>query len=283
MTFDDSGRLLLYVKSDELLNPPGKIVEDGKVSALLYRLSKSGRVDKHFGRNGRIVQTLIDEDEPIQTAQRSDGRIVTIREVTRSSGPKWVVNRYDSRGRPAGSAKTGVARQEIPFPSDPKDAFDMTSAAISRDGSFVLGLAPLNSQPVLLRFRKDGSPDRAFDKNGRLVLIAPAGAEMWGIRALSVDRHGRIRMVMAYGLISDQDKSTGVPEFVASLDRHGKLDTRSYVGYLDPIPTVPGILVDSGRYDAEYLFAGKHLYMAGNCNTPKLTRYCTVTARFNVD
>lgn len=39
MTFDKSGRLLLYVKSDELLSPPGKLVDDGKVSALLYRLT----------------------------------------------------------------------------------------------------------------------------------------------------------------------------------------------------------------------------------------------------
>lgn len=219
----------------------------------------------------------------MEAAQRSDGRIMTIREVVRSSGPRWVVNRYDSRGRPSGSAAAGTARQEIPFPSDPKDDFDLTSAVISRDGSFLLGLAPLNSEPVLLRFRKDGSPDRSFGKNGKLVLTPPTGAEMWGIRSMSVDKRHRIRLVLAFGLIDDQDNRTGVPEFVATLDRRGRLDSRSYARYLDPIPTVPDILVNAGPYDSEYKFAVRHLYMAGDCNNQRLSRRCTVTARFNVD
>lgn len=191
-SFSDDGWTLLEVGdnttdcADLAIQADGRITVAGTASAgnrkvfFAARFNTDGSPDINFGSGGKVTTSIGLNDEAAGLAVQVDGKIV----VAGTTGPMWTstdiaVVRYN----PDGSLDNTFdedGKQITNFGSFPDPIVTAARAvAIQDDGRIVVtGLAgpPTHfTQIPVVRYRPDGSLDRAFNRTGKLLVPVGKG------------------------------------------------------------------------------------------------------------
>ena len=198
----------------------GKLVAAGEADyppmneawAVLARYRPDGRLDRTFGRQG-IVQTYIRRVDGRNmfagvhaVAIQRDGKIVAAGDslaydtaceggVCAPTNDVFALIRYRRSGRLDRSFGSG-GKVLTDFGSQPLDIAKAQALAVQRDGKLVLaGLSCCNSDKnsdfALARYASNGSPDKSFGTDGKVVTgFGPT--EVAEAEAATLQRDGRI-------------------------------------------------------------------------------------------
>ena len=181
-TFKAEEAEAFYVITSVVIQSDGKIVVEGSLDydqfkKLLCRYNVDGSLDKSFSGDGKQPINFGSEIALSEIALQSDGKIVLI---SASS-----IYRYNTDGS-----------LDKAFGEDGKqntgDSVLARAVAIQSDGKIVVGGGKTifdNSRPylALAKFNKDGSPDKAFDKDGKLTDYFHAGNTIFKTTAIQKD------------------------------------------------------------------------------------------------
>lgn len=165
------------------IQPDGKIVLAGSVGSLstfvLARLTAAGAPDASFGLDGIQVVGVGAVSGAYDVAVQPDGKIVAVG-LTTGGGANldFALVRLNDDGSPDKSFD-GDGKLTTDF--DSGDA--ATAVAIQPDGKIVAAGTSINNGAAFARYLSDGTPDKSFDEDGKLLLQV-TGSD-W-VRALDV-------------------------------------------------------------------------------------------------
>jgi uncharacterized delta-60 repeat protein len=153
----------------------------GRVS--LTRFTASGRVDSAFGSGGSIATSLLpplydhSRTQAPVLSLRPDGRILIAGVSARGDDRDFTVIRFDASGRPDPTfGRSGTATYGFDDESE-----SVSAMAVDEDGRILvvgnarrfrralLVLLYENEQAAILRLLPDGTVDRSFGKDGRVL------------------------------------------------------------------------------------------------------------------
>jgi uncharacterized delta-60 repeat protein len=218
-TFGGDGKVTTSFSNDEdwiramALQADGKIVAVGRslYPNVLVRYTADGSLDASFDGDGRVATPI----NPRAVAMQADGRIL----VGGTLSEQFAVTRYNADGSlDTGFGGDGTVNTEIVAGAEAS----VSSIAVQADGRILVagsvgygeGLADF----ALARFNADGSPDTAFDGDGKLTI--GFSFEESGVAGIGVQADGRI---VVSGAGRDASGASGF--LLARLNVNGSLDT----------------------------------------------------------
>jgi uncharacterized delta-60 repeat protein len=227
-SFGSDGRVVTDFGANDIafgvaVQGDGKIVAAGASDAgpnpgnfALARYDTNGGLDASFGSGGRVVTDFGTGDLGRGVAIQTDGKIVVAGVSDAGPNPgNFALARYKADGALDGS-----------FGGDGKVVTDYAGAeqargvAIQRDGKIVaVGLSNGGANPgnfALARYEFDGTLDRAFDGDGRVLTDFADGDLGFGV---AIQSDGKI---VATGISSIGANPTNVA--LARYDAYGSLD-----------------------------------------------------------
>jgi uncharacterized delta-60 repeat protein len=236
---------------DLLVQPDGKIVAVGSRTTADYttddmavvRYDRNGRLDRRFGRRGRVVIDFGAVESAEAVLRQPDGKIVVAGTVWTQNGlyPDFALARLRTDGSldptfgNGGKVTTSILESDW-----------VTSAALQRDGRIVVaghseGPPDGYASAVVVRYTTDGELDRSFGDGGRVVtrLLDEEPSNAW-IEDLAVARDGTI---VAAGLVARLDWADMV---VARFRPDGTIDPRFGDGGFTRIDTTPNFELATG-------------------------------------
>jgi uncharacterized delta-60 repeat protein len=168
VVFPDGSMLLLTMSE-----PTGGF----RFRMLAARLTRAGRLDRRFGRRGRIRHAVVEECEnlPNDALGHARGAVTVLLDACaplggEAAGGFWLLRlRRDGRLDRTFGAR---GKRWTPLPVD----VTATDLAQQRDGRLVVSGAahdPALPGLALVRFRRDGRLDRSFGRGGKVVIRWP--------------------------------------------------------------------------------------------------------------
>jgi uncharacterized delta-60 repeat protein len=185
----------LALQRDGKIIAVGSSWHDSSVSFAVVRFKRSGALDASFGTGG-IVTTdfggdgFVGEDGAQAVAVRKDGKIVVVGTGRKKNRPVFALARYRRNGSlddtfgANGMVKTNWSRETT-----------ATDAAFMRSGKIVVaGWSYHNgTQFALARYRPNGSLDRRFGSDGKVITSISGSFDYASAVAIQPDR----RIVLA--------------------------------------------------------------------------------------
>jgi uncharacterized delta-60 repeat protein len=172
---------------DVALQRDGKIVVAGvgRRDFALARYLRDGRLDRSFGRGGKVRTNLGGRDAAAALAIQPDGKIV----AAGASDGDFALVRYLRDGRLDPSfGKRGTARTA--FAGKPPGVdFGATAVALQRDGRIVAA-GWGRDDAALVRYLPNGRPDRSFGRRGKVEI--DFGREFGWASAVAIQSGTRI-------------------------------------------------------------------------------------------
>lgn len=155
----------------------------GEALVALARYLPDGSLDARFGQGGRVTAKFDYLNEQVSLAMQPDGKLVVA--ATASYGPnnRITLIRYLADGsRDPGFGDGGLVTTGV------GDQSSVASLVIQPDGKLVAGGASVPGGATLVRYMPDGSLDRGFGEQGRLVTDAE---ELPEVNSLALQGDGK--------------------------------------------------------------------------------------------
>ncbi len=229
-TFDRDGLVETYLgrgsdyASAVLVEPSGKVVVAGSTPGnnlgdfLVARFTRSGQLDRRFGRNGIAKLSLIGNDGAQSIIRQPDGKLIVGGSTGTNTGQerRFALARLNSDGSLDSSFGEGgkVTTRVL------EDGAAIWGLALQSDGSVIAaGTTVINGElrAAVARYSDTGELDLSFDEDGLVVLNQGQNSEE--ARAVAVDDQNRI--VLAGFSLSSQGSRSAVIRLTAT----GQLDT----------------------------------------------------------
>jgi uncharacterized delta-60 repeat protein len=234
VVFPDGSMLLLTMSE-----PTGMF----RFRMLAARLTRAGRLDRRFGRRGRIRHAVAADCEnlPNDALGHARGAVTVLLDAcppltSEANGGFWLLRlRRDGRLDRTFGAR-GKRWAPLPF------SFTATDLAQQRDGKLVVAAGPDDPTVTglaLVRFSRNGRLDRSFGRGGKVVMGSPFSG------GVIVPEDGHRLLVVACTedgarLLRLRANGTRDPSF----GRNGSVDVRNVVPQCaDAVPAPGGKLV----------------------------------------
>lgn len=171
----------------------GTIVKSGtdpnRADFLVARLNKNGSLDNSFGTKGMMEVDLSGyADAATCVAITSEGKIIVAGRVQDQNG-NTALALLQLNGNGSLDASFGKSGKLI---AKFAEASQATTIALQADGKIVVGgfIDTNNSDFLLLRFKKDGTPDKSFGKNGVVTQDFEQGFDL--VASIAIQNDGKI-------------------------------------------------------------------------------------------
>jgi len=131
------------------------------------RLNTDGSLDHNFGNQGKLISDFGSDERSRDIAIQKDGKILLAGEIFNGLDFDIVVVRYN----PNGSLDTSFNKTGIVI-TDAESSEFVKSIAIQSDGRIVVGgirYNENNADIILVRYNPDGSIDKSFDTDGKVI------------------------------------------------------------------------------------------------------------------
>jgi uncharacterized delta-60 repeat protein len=180
---DDAASALVLQADGRIVAAGSAEIVDGDLDFALARYHPDGSPDTSFGGGGIAADHMGGLDQALAVAIQPDGKIV----AAGTNSADFVLARYEISGTLDASFGTnGVVQTDFAG-----DADGATSLLLVGDKILVAGTAWLTPTLsfALARYHRDGSPDTAFDGDGRMTvsISGPAGHDIAFDLALQED------------------------------------------------------------------------------------------------
>lgn len=202
---------------------------------LIARLNKNGSLDSPFGVNGMTTVDLSGyEDAASSVAITAEGKIIVAGRAEDESGNAALalVQLNGNGSLDASFGRSGKAVVNL------AEASEATAIAVQKDGKIIVGgfIYTNNSDFLLLRFKKDGTLDRSFGKNGIATQDFEQGFDL--IASIAIQNDGKILAggdteagfpLVRYNANGQPDRSFGKNGRVVIVDKKSPFGSTGYI------------------------------------------------------
>lgn len=254
----------------------GKIVVSGyeNISSInqfiTYRLNSDGTLDNSFGTSGKVATPFGSNfAEGYSNVLQSDGKIIVVGQVQKSTESDFAVVRYNSNG----TLDTSFNSTGMVDNTSMSDSERGHAVRIQSDGKIlVAGYSNVSgNQFALIRYNSNGSLDTAFGSSGKVSTSVPSSTAA-SAYSMTVQSNGRI-------LVGGEAILSGYSYFaIARYNTNGSIDTSfGQSGFVvekiftDPNTTSYGIKAMALQSDGKLVVAGS--VYDGNYYRPVVARF----------
>jgi uncharacterized delta-60 repeat protein len=184
---------------------------------VFMRFTKTGNLDKTFGRDGQLAGDFGGRDRPIGMVAQSDGSLVIAGNSRTARGSRIFLSRISADGKP----DQNFGNQAILF-TDLADGSEVNALLVQPDDKIVVAgqdgtRGSSDFDFLLVRYERDGKLDANFGRDGRVT--TSFGKYLDSVQDIALQPDGKI---VAAGYASDGRQLNFA---IARYDTDGKLDT----------------------------------------------------------